>query len=185
MSETLVYEGDVAEQLGLSRKDVARIRRELALVEEVDWCNGPHRRLMLTPVGFQKIVAAVESSRKAEEGAEAVETEEESENLSAAREGVETGQDGEKMSPKPMPMIPELKVPKKLEARVKRVPKFPKLLECVIEGKDRRRMLVKVQDNKNFVEGMVVPIREAVGQGPGVYYYDGALPKRKGFLPKR
>lgn len=185
MSETLVYEGDVAEQLGLSRKDVARIRRELALVEEVDWCNGPHRRLMLTPEGFKKIVAAVESSRKAEEGAGAVETKEESENLNGAQDGGETGQDEVKMSPKPMPMMPQLRVPKKLEARVKRVPRFPKLLECVIEGKDRRRMLVKVQDNKNFVEGMVVPIREAVGQGPGVYYYDGALPKRKGFLPKR
>lgn len=175
MSEKLVYEGDIAEQLGLSRKDVARLRKELDLIEEVDWCNGPHRRLMLTESGFKKIIAATEQG-----GGESARSEGGAVDEPGAVDG-----SAERSYDAPMPVLPELRVPKKLEARVRRVPKFRKLMECTLETDEKPVVQVRVQNNENFTAGMVVQIREAVGQGAGVYYYDGTLPRRKGILPKR
>lgn len=177
--ETLVYEGDVADQLGLDRKALAKVRQGLDLEKGVDWEHGAHRRLMYRPEGFKKICAAVEREQAHAAGAESGASDE------PCIEGEPVGGDSVASAPMPvMPRIePRLKAPEKFEARVVRVPRFPKLLECQAESRDEEILRVKVQNNENFKPGMVVPVREALGQGPGVYYYDGVLPKRKGVLP--
>lgn len=164
-----VYEGDVAEQLGLTRKALARVRGGLDLVMGVDWVHGPHRRLMLTPVGVRKIEAAV---LKAGNGAEIGENGAEGGDLPSAGVLLKNLNAG------------RVRAPGRGTARIWRVSGFPKVLECEMgSGDDLRRIRVRVQDNRNFVVGMEIPVREAVGQGPGMYYFDGVLPRRPGVLP--
>lgn len=180
--QELIYEGDVAEQLGLDRKALAKVRAGVQLVQGEDWENGPHRRFMYRASGLKKITAAVAAQQgdtEPEPGVEGMGAN----GLVGSAEGALVGSKASLTGPV-LPVLPKIKVPRVFLARVVNVPRFSKLLECVRVGAETREILrVKVQKNENFKEGMQVPIREALGQGPGVFYYDGVLPKRKGVLP--
>ena len=162
----LIYEGDVADQLGLDRKELARVRKGLDLAKETDWAYGAHRRLMLTPDGVKKIVAAVEMASG--EAARA-----------AALVMPQTAKGAENDAVSSNECAFEPVTPIEVVAVVLRVPAFSKLMVCQLEGES---INVRVQDNKNFKQGMRVPVREAVGSDR-IWYYNGPMPKRHGVLP--
>jgi hypothetical protein len=188
MGTKLIYEEDVAMQLGVPRARVSELRKELGLERGPEWRYGKNNRVYLTLAGVTKVMEALEKS---------AEQEPPSENEQKCPSGASLGEDADKEtcedknpspvedlagparnlaaddkpspSPLPFPVV---------DAVVKSVPKQKRVLVCEVAGEEQ---LIRAlcRDNRNFIPGMQVKLRKPVDV-VGLWYFEGKAPRRRG-----
>lgn len=200
-NEHVVFEGDVAAQLGLSRATIKQLRDSIPLEHGTHWKRGSNNRIYLKPAGIALVQAAAKNIPPPEntdpdpvEGPLVTDLSENHAPLETAcaaageagdcEGGIgarteETGQNDAAMpgveQKKPFMVVK----PRVVVARVRRQMRNRFILECEsdeVEGVLR----VRVRDNRKWRAGMRLRVREPLGYGAKVWLLEGRSPRGKG-----
>lgn len=171
-NDTLYWESQVAERLGVSRSHLRALRKE-HLTQGADWTLRENA-VVLTDIGLQKVVARLEGATSTLAGEQNPAT------LPSAPAAVIPG---------PPPKAQYMVVRKPLNRTDRPQTKIlicrgceakqPEVKSWEIAKADLHKVErpIRVRDNTNFLPGMVL---EAVCIGHGMWQYLGRLPRRPG-----
>lgn len=148
-------EADLSRLTSISRDDLRRLREKMERGK--DWTGGNGTPVVITAAGLERLRCLL-AEKAAGEAAEA---------LTSASEAVKQGTAFDEL------VVLKVKTPRVVLARKKDArPEDPPV-----------RVMVK--NSRNFVPGMELPRCQASARFPGLYFYHGGLPRRRGINMQR